>query len=373
MANTSVLPISTPSQSQSRRSAGSPPTCYYAILMLVAAVFYVLGKAVTFSVHLDCTRSPAFEKLIEERVEELMRQRQRDAGVWMGRSHGNEHCDCQHKDGIIPDGDDVASRTRNSSHGTLHLQESVDIRTTELSRRDFDSIIDAGVPQSTEQTGDPIIMHSFAASSGKEALERCQSVNVLMVDSMLEEESCTVLLPQPNSLHAQRWHRNDSEGNFHLVSQGFHSIPNSFEPPSLDQTRSSWSLLKRYLDSVDDVLADLRPILHRTAKDSTVVVMVCNHGQVDLLVNFVCSARQRDIDLSNVIVFATDRETESIVSSLGIATYYDHRVSFHTHLVQKNKFYVRTLTYQYVRYLYRTLGICQQMRLNIAVIVNLLP
>lgn len=42
--------------------------------------------------------------------------------------------------------------------------------------------------------------------------------------------------------------------------------------------------------------------------------------------NFVCAARSRGFDISNIIVFTTDKETTELAESLGLATYYDHRV-----------------------------------------------
>ena len=54
--------------------------------------------------------------------------------------------------------------------------------------------------------------------------------------------------------------------------------------------------------------------------------MLCNHGQSVLLINFVCSARARNIDLSNLLVFTTDLETTDLVTSLGLTAYYDQGV-----------------------------------------------
>jgi len=49
-----------------------------------------------------------------------------------------------------------------------------------------------------------------------------------------------------------------------------------------------------------------------------VVAMVCNFGHVDLLLNFVCSARSRNLDLSQVLVFALDTRTAGLARSLGL-------------------------------------------------------
>ena len=38
-------------------------------------------------------------------------------------------------------------------------------------------------------------------------------------------------------------------------------------------------------------------------KGKTVIVMTCNRGQSELLMDFACSARARGLDLQNVVVF----------------------------------------------------------------------
>ena len=56
--------------------------------------------------------------------------------------------------------------------------------------------------------------------------------------------------------------------------------------------------------------------------------MVCNHGQSELLMNFVCSAKSRNLDLGSVLVFATDEETKELAEGLGLAAFFDKTVSF---------------------------------------------
>lgn len=58
-----------------------------------------------------------------------------------------------------------------------------------------------------------------------------------------------------------------------------------------------------------------------------VIVMVCNHGQSELLMNFVCSAKSRNLDLGSVLVFATDEETKELAEGLGLAAFFDKTVS----------------------------------------------
>jgi hypothetical protein len=58
--------------------------------------------------------------------------------------------------------------------------------------------------------------------------------------------------------------------------------------------------------------------------------MVCNHGQSELLMNFVCAAHARNLDLSAVLVFATDEETKDIAEGLGLTAFFDKTVSVWT-------------------------------------------
>ena len=67
----------------------------------------------------------------------------------------------------------------------------------------------------------------------------------------------------------------------------------------------------------------LKPILTKIAKENTIVVMVCNNGVLDLMMNFVCSARARNLDISNLLVFATDEETRTALTSMNIAVFDD--------------------------------------------------
>ena len=60
---------------------------------------------------------------------------------------------------------------------------------------------------------------------------------------------------------------------------------------------------------------------------NTIIVMTCNMGQSELLVNFVCNAHSKGYDLSNVLVFPTDQSTKELAEGLGLATFYDEKVS----------------------------------------------
>jgi len=96
--------------------------------------------------------------------------------------------------------------------------------------------------------------------------------------------------------------------------------------PLAKQIENHWSRLQDYFSVVDEVAKKLKAIVEPIARDNAVVVMACNLGQSELLINFVCAARARGLDLSCVLVFATDEETERIVRGLGLAVFYEERL-----------------------------------------------
>jgi hypothetical protein len=93
--------------------------------------------------------------------------------------------------------------------------------------------------------------------------------------------------------------------------------------PEPYHTNKFWRILAKYLTSLDSTLARLRPIVRKIAVKNTVVVLVCNHGQSELLMNFVCNARSRGLDLTPVLVFASDPETRDLAEGLGVTVFYD--------------------------------------------------
>ena len=83
-----------------------------------------------------------------------------------------------------------------------------------------------------------------------------------------------------------------------------------FVPPEETNIKKHWDMLKTYFEGFDEI-----------------IVMTCNMGQSELLMNFVCNAKAKGLDVSNVLVFPTDQETKDLAEGLGLATFYDEKVS----------------------------------------------
>ena len=54
--------------------------------------------------------------------------------------------------------------------------------------------------------------------------------------------------------------------------------------------------------------------------------MVANYGQSAYFQNFYCSAKARKLDISRIILFATDIEMYRLAQSMGVKTFYDDRI-----------------------------------------------
>jgi hypothetical protein len=143
---------------------------------------------------------------------------------------------------------------------------------------------------------------------------------------------CVALVGQWESYHVQKFMRLPEDGGLdpkkplrhvsrlHIDSGLAQRIPT---PPKVKEYNE---LLITYLSSLEKVLDELKPIAKMVAKNNTIVIMVCNHGQSELLMNFVCSSRARGFNLSHVLVFATDLETKELATGLGLSAFYDHTV-----------------------------------------------
>lgn len=170
--------------------------------------------------------------------------------------------------------------------------------------------------------------------SASEATENCDQMNVVLTKLPDNNPQCLAIMANYQSYHIQRWMKLpeksgglDKNKPLRFVSRGdAGNGRKSYKPPRLEDIRATFGMLRVYLDSLNDVLANLKPLAEKVAKNNTIVVMTCNFGQSELLVNFVCSAKARGFDLSNVLVFVTDDKTREIVEGLGLAAFFDEKV-----------------------------------------------
>jgi len=156
-----------------------------------------------------------------------------------------------------------------------------------------------------------------------EATANCESVNVITTSN--GKYTCTAIVGNHESYHVQRWYRGQSS-SLQAVSRGIRDNGGSaFKLPEVHDIEEHQKSLQTYFNHLDEVIAELKPIAERVAKKNTIIVMTCNSGQSELLMNFVCNARSKSLDVSNILVFPTDEDTKKMAEGLGLATFYDKR------------------------------------------------
>jgi Nucleotide-diphospho-sugar transferase len=150
------------------------------------------------------------------------------------------------------------------------------------------------------------------------------------------DSNCIAVVGHPvESFHVHRFHRmpkfeSDREADNIEASKGLplRLVQRAVETggnirtnviPKGDQMDRSLEELGRYLTRLNRTLEALKPVAEAAARGGkTVVAMTVNQGQSDLFANFVCAARSRGLDLSRVVLFATDEATFQLASSMGV-------------------------------------------------------
>ena len=173
-------------------------------------------------------------------------------------------------------------------------------------------------------------------SSSKEATKDCEVMQVIGNRPRVNKH-CLAYFNNYDTHHVQRFIRTghqsiDSSKPLQHEGRGLQvsNLKNEFLPPGQRFIKTHWSLLNNYLNHVDSALEKVKSIVEKIInKDNTIVVMVCNEGQISLLINFVCSSKAKGFDISMLLVFATDRQTYEIATELGIEAFFDETVSYH--------------------------------------------
>jgi len=182
------------------------------------------------------------------------------------------------------------------------------------------------------------------------ALENCHTVKVILQEPAHKKRQCIAFVPQWESYHVHKFMRmpKNSDGKDVSVNYPLRYVSRSMQdngrvagqPQWIKHTKPSYEALADYIGNLDYSLSRLKPMLEQAmekvhSSDSTsyvmkkskvMVVMVCNKGQAHLFHNFVCNARAKGLDLSRIIMFATDEYTAKLAKDLDIAVYYDNKV-----------------------------------------------
>mmetsp|Transcript_10463 Transcript_10463/g.22153 ORF Transcript_10463/g.22153 Transcript_10463/m.22153 type:complete len:643 (-) Transcript_10463:260-2188(-) len=192
-----------------------------------------------------------------------------------------------------------------------------------------------GMVYTDENGNDP----SLSILAARDATENCGGLNVIFTDTHGGLEQCTAIVGNYESYHIQRWMRIDPNGGRSLdaslpltpVGRGLQTNgQDKFSAPSDRYAYQNQKLLETYFERLESTMDALKPMARACAgSDNTVIVMVCNTGQSDLLINFICSAQARgfgDVVKEKVLVFATDQGVLDIAHGLGLRAFYDEKI-----------------------------------------------
>lgn len=173
---------------------------------------------------------------------------------------------------------------------------------------------------------------SAVPMSAEEATKNCDFMHVVTVPKK-RERMCTAVVQNFENWHVQKWMRQGPHGGPLEVSQPLRSVnrgmmskgSRAFKVPEKAKIEQHWQMLTKYLGNFEEVSAQLKSIAEKVAVKNTIIVLTCNFGQSELLMNFVCNAKAKGLDVSNVLVFPTDQETKDLAESMGLATFHDEK------------------------------------------------
>ena len=198
-----------------------------------------------------------------------------------------------------------------------------------LRRDDFLENFDLGVPWQ-KGPGDVLLLRQPRLSGSfdavQEAVQECDEINIVLTDSWRSPHSCIAVVDHRPSYHIHRWMK-EKNRQWKAVSRYAGTEAALQHPPKPINVNESLKLLQEYLMIKESVIKELKPIAARVADagsvKNTVVVMVCNAGHLEILLNFLCAARKTGVDLSTFLLFATDQKTKIFADQFGLISYFN--------------------------------------------------
>jgi hypothetical protein len=184
-----------------------------------------------------------------------------------------------------------------------------------------------------------VLQDNFDRLDVEEAISNCKTVELIMRHDPPEHHTCFAIVGNQESRftpNVYRWFisndNNDDDDDdaasvvFEPTGRGReeYTEEDDFPLPEHDVLMKHRKRLAAYLDIVDSVLVPfVRPILDAVVQKERrdLIVTSMNAGVADLLQNFVCSCRAKDIHLS-FVVFCIDQESVGIAEGLGLTAIY---------------------------------------------------
>ncbi|KAL3793475.1 LOW QUALITY PROTEIN: hypothetical protein ACHAW5_001650 [Stephanodiscus triporus] len=328
-------------------------TSILVVLFISLSSFYVGVSIGIHAASCDCREQEETphlsDKALQRKVEELARQKVKSQLV--------ELCETL-SPGTISD-EPKASPSRNDGGSPLfskslsHFAQGL----ARVSKVDLMETYDFGVPMNADSEGlDALILYNKKEAlpsnkdiarmarhedptkplpllSAETATENCDAMNVVLINNPGNTRQCFALVGgQYQSYHVQRWLRRPDHGSaplnpnlsLKLSSRSWEASGRQlFVPPSKHHVEQHQKRLLTYLTESENIKSRLRQTLKKH-ESKTVIILTCNLGQSELLLNFACSARARGFDLKNVVVFL--RIDERVGGGYGTCDIYEEKL-----------------------------------------------
>jgi len=233
-----------------------------------------------------------------------------------------------------------------------------------VDRDDFIALYDTGVPAENSGWGNDQVFLLYSDDSAmpdknattreypngsqvlsvEDATKNCRNLHIVLT-APGRKQQCVAIMGQYESFHLQKFMRMaegekqsqrvlDMKLPLRLVNRNMMITgEKSITAPQKEHTKAYQKILSPYLDSLESVLNELKPIAKSVASNNahnTIIVMVCNFGHSEMLINFVCNAhakgKETEVALKNILVFATDVATHLLAQSLGLTSFYSESV-----------------------------------------------
>jgi len=167
-------------------------------------------------------------------------------------------------------------------------------------------------------------------------LQTCKEVDVIS----MAQGRCYVVVNSPlqhSSFHVNRY-RHQAKGEQKKVddggrqvgreagAEGWSLVPRIFHegsyPPATYNTRKHEAFLLELFTNLPSLEKEAESFFSRVADSKKrVMVMALNEGDIDMLLNFVCSADQAGISLSNLVVIGADQSVVEVAKSLKLHSF----------------------------------------------------
>jgi hypothetical protein len=222
---------------------------------------------------------------------------------------------------------------------TIKVKTTLFAGMTHVDREEFAEAFDVGIPLDDDSDDNRRVLLLYSDDgalpleadkklSVADATENCDILKLILTEPH-KERQCVALMGQWDSFDVYKWMRVPLTGgglDKHVPLRHvarMHEHDGTHLSYSSNASKYDTEILMAYLSTLNTVLADLKPLVQKVARNNTVIVLVCNYGHSELLINFYCSAASRGFDLGQVLVFCTDVQTKALAEGLGLVAFYD--------------------------------------------------